>query len=283
MLSHQGIWSRSNTSLLIVMLQYVWWSCMMSLPALGAAVLEDLSFANSPLALLELYSTPLSNSISDSCGVYTNCGSCVAVDSCGFCVKANKCVAGGVWGPAEKDSCGEGAKFDFLYQQCQVTHKYLLYGLAIVISLATFGGLAIIMYCCCRGQDPERQRLLQSRPYVRRSATYYQWNRPPPSDNRRRSFHTPWQPVSPISPVIHIPSRNVGSTDGMSNRRFGASPNLSFGSSGGSLLLGSGSGRLMGGGGASSDREEDILDPTRWVQRRNELLKKYERSVGDSI
>ncbi|RUP51427.1 hypothetical protein BC936DRAFT_148147 [Jimgerdemannia flammicorona] len=119
MLSHQGIWSRSNTSLLIVMLQYVWWSCMMSLPALGAAVLEDLSFANSPLALLELYSTPLSNSISDSCGVYTNCGSCVAVDSCGFCVKANKCVAGGVWGPAEKDSCGEGAKFDFLFQQCQ--------------------------------------------------------------------------------------------------------------------------------------------------------------------
>lgn len=86
--------------------------------------------------------------------------------------------------------------------------------------------------------------------------------------------------------MIHIPSQDR-LADGMGGRRFGASSIINSGSGiGDESLFGSsmqsGSSRLIGGGGASNDKE-DILQPSKWEQRRNELLSKYDRSHGDSI
>ncbi|RUS16082.1 hypothetical protein BC937DRAFT_91625 [Endogone sp. FLAS-F59071] len=164
-----------------------------------------------------------------------------------------------------------------------VTHKLILYGLAILASLIAFVSFSIMLFCCCQSQEPERQRLLQPRPYIRRSSSYYKWNRTPPSANRRRSLLTPWQTTTINGSVIHIsPQDRVA--DGMGGRRFGASSiiNSASGVGDGNVFgpsMQSGSSRLIGGGGASSDKE-DFLQPSKWEQRRNELLSKHDRSHG---
>ncbi|KAI9345445.1 hypothetical protein BD770DRAFT_397108 [Pilaira anomala] len=116
-----------------------------------------------------------------------SCASCIAQEGCGYCGSIAKCVGGGWFGALDKSMCGLN---DYYYHQCHMSTLPLGIICIVLISIAVLGllvGISIVCCClCCKccqdgdlDEDGEDRPLLGNK-YLKRSATYYQWNRPPP-------------------------------------------------------------------------------------------------------
>ncbi|KAL0088488.1 hypothetical protein J3Q64DRAFT_1875448 [Phycomyces blakesleeanus] len=130
------------------------------------------------------------------CGQWTaDCSVCASKKGCGFCAnELGSCVNGFWQGPLDTNDCPTQAYF---YDQCQLSTRSLEIGIFVAFVLAI---LLIVFLCvCCRRrryndetEEEERQSLLPSgtfgTKYLRRSATYYQWNRPPPPPPTKARF-----------------------------------------------------------------------------------------------
>ncbi|KAI9030953.1 hypothetical protein CLU79DRAFT_831480 [Phycomyces nitens] len=127
------------------------------------------------------------------CGQWTaDCSVCASKKGCGFCANdLGSCVNGYWQGPLDTTHCPTQAYF---YDQCQLSTRSLEIGILVALVIAI---LFVVFVCmCCRRrryndetEEEERQALLPSgtfgTKYLRRSATYYQWNRPPPPSKLR--------------------------------------------------------------------------------------------------
>ncbi|CAO3644643.1 unnamed protein product [Mucor hiemalis] len=121
------------------------------------------------------------------CSQFFSCGSCIAQEGCGYCGSIGRCVSGGWFGALDRSSCGLG---DYYYHQCHMSTLPLGIISIVLISvvlLAVIVGISILCCCicckCCQEQDvdEDEDRPLLGSNYLRRSSTYYQWNRQPPT------------------------------------------------------------------------------------------------------
>ncbi|KAI7888791.1 uncharacterized protein EV154DRAFT_516479 [Mucor mucedo] len=126
------------------------------------------------------------------CSQFQTCGSCIAQEGCGFCGGSGSCVSGGWFGALDKSTCGLG---DYYYHQCHMSTLPLGIIMIVLTSIVVIGvliGMGILCCClcckCCGDSDTEEDDTGEDRPllgsrYLKRSSTYYQWNRPPPQQN----------------------------------------------------------------------------------------------------
>ncbi|KAI8644328.1 hypothetical protein BD408DRAFT_413682 [Parasitella parasitica] len=120
------------------------------------------------------------------CSQFSSCSSCIAQQVCGFCGNVNKCVSGGWFGALDKSSCGLN---DYYFHQCHMSTLplgILSIALVSIIVIILIIGLSILCCCfcckCCQREnieDEDEDRPLLGSKYLRRSSTYYQWNRQP--------------------------------------------------------------------------------------------------------
>ncbi|KAI8884935.1 hypothetical protein K501DRAFT_181111, partial [Backusella circina FSU 941] len=117
------------------------------------------------------------------CSQWSSCETCVLQDGCGFCGSLKSCIQGGWFGPLDTSIC---ALNDFYYHQCHLSSLPWSIIATILISITAIAFLGCCLCCClCRRQqesdDTEENRPLLVGPsrYLRRTSTYYQWNRVP--------------------------------------------------------------------------------------------------------
>ncbi|KAI8082178.1 hypothetical protein BDF21DRAFT_417294 [Thamnidium elegans] len=142
------------------------------------------------------------------CSEFISCTSCIAQEGCGYCANIAKCVSGGWFGTLDK-ACGLN---DYYYHQCHMSTLPLGIICIVLMSIAALAllvGMGIICCClcckCCQEDDTDEDegedRPLLGNRYLKRSSTYYQWNRPPPVDDKNKKV-TPADelPESSLSP-----------------------------------------------------------------------------------
>ncbi|OZJ03543.1 hypothetical protein BZG36_04173 [Bifiguratus adelaidae] len=191
-----------------------------------------------------------------ACSQLDGCGSCATRSDCGFCRGTNICVPGYVLGPINTTECKLS---DYTYRQCAVPH---LHAIIVVASILGALFLLLVVWCackCCRRRTPEQEPLLPNPRYLRRSSTYYQWNRAPPEGQKRKSLHGVWQ-IKTSTPTL------VDTPEGESDALF--SP-----------------GRKATSPSEDEDHPEhgpDYFQANAWEQKRSALLKKYGRSFVES-
>ncbi|KAL9542610.1 hypothetical protein PS6_009702 [Mucor atramentarius] len=142
-----------------------------------------------------------SSAISDvDCSQFTSCGSCIAQEGCGFCGNIDSCVSGGWFGALDKSNCGLN---DYYYHQCHI------------VIVAALIGLSVLCCCfcckCCQGEEVENEdedRPLLGSKYLRRSSTYYQWNRQPIAANKTDDTKNANKSISQSS--SSVPADQVG-------------------------------------------------------------------------
>ncbi|KAI8070945.1 hypothetical protein BC940DRAFT_294823 [Gongronella butleri] len=200
------------------------------------------------------------------CDQWKDCASCVANTRCAFCASLNKCIQGNWFGVVNKtmDYC---PVTDFYYKQCQFSSLPLgimaLFVLLVLLTLVLIGFCYLCCCCslCCSASDPdeeENQALLGDRSkYLRRSSTYYQWNRSPPTSTTQFQHQPHVQPAS-------YSNTSTSSGHGASGGAGGATsllPHLSTRSS------------------TATPRPNSPSTPTsdNWESRRSTLLKKFAR------
>ncbi|CAM0142798.1 hypothetical protein VKS41_002638 [Umbelopsis sp. WA50703] len=128
------------------------------------------------------------------CSEFKDCSACVANPQCGFCVVSGQCIAGNWLGPEYMDAC-TGGRLHYYYGQCIVSHKPILIAGISLLSIVVFTILVLLLRCCKRSQNSEYRPLLPTSGsgVVRRSSTYYQFNRNVPGSRRKPSLsERPW-------------------------------------------------------------------------------------------
>ncbi|KAL7316684.1 hypothetical protein PS15m_005753 [Mucor circinelloides] len=157
-----------------------------------------------------------SSAISDvDCSQFTSCGSCIAQEGCGFCGNIDSCVSGGWFGALDKSNCGLN---DYYYHQCHMSTLPLGIISIVLISVvivAALIGLSVLCCCfcckCCQGEEVENEdedRPLLGSKYLRRSSTYYQWNRQPIAANKTDDTKNANKSISQSS--SSVPADQVG-------------------------------------------------------------------------
>ncbi|KAH8550591.1 hypothetical protein BGW37DRAFT_497555 [Umbelopsis sp. PMI_123] len=185
------------------------------------------------------------------CSKMNDCYSCTQNDQCGYCVLSQICVPGNWLGPSDIEACS-GGRLQYYYGQCTVSHKPILIAATSIASVIIFTMFILFFRCCFRSRNSEYRPLLPSSGsgLVRRSSTFYQFNRNVPGSRRKPSLtERPWPNAKTLSASASTSSQSRAQTDD--------DPNAS--------------------------QEVDTPQPNdykaiKWDERRKELLKKYGRS-----
>lgn len=180
------------------------------------------------------------------CSQFLSCGSCIAQEGCGYCGSVGRCVSGGWFGALDRSSCGLG---DYYYHQCHMSTLPLGIISIVLISvvlLIVIVGISILCCClcckCCQEQDvdEDEDRPLLGSNYLRRSSTYYQWNRQPPAAKVKNSGDK-------NSSTQHNTQQQITTSDVADEPE------------------------------SIPDRDESSSSKQKWEDRRQALLKKYAR------
>ncbi|CAO3662962.1 unnamed protein product [Umbelopsis ramanniana] len=188
------------------------------------------------------------------CSQMNDCSSCTQNDQCGYCVLSQSCVPGNWLGPSDIEACS-GGRLQYYYGQCTVSHKPILIAATSIASVIVFTLFVIFFRCCFRSRNSEYRPLLPSSgsSLVRRSSTFYQFNRNVPGSRRKPSLsERPWPNAKTLS------SNTSPSTSSQSRPQNDDDTNVS----------------------------QDVDTPPapndykaiKWDERRKELLKKYGKS-----
>ncbi|CAO3620393.1 unnamed protein product [Cunninghamella echinulata] len=158
------------------------------------------------------------------CIQWKDCASCVINPGCAFCASLNKCIEGNWFGVVNKtmDYCPVN---DYYYKQCEFSSLPL----GIMASIVFFALLILV--------------IIGYQHHLRRTFTYYQWNKSPPTfinQFQQQQQHQGYQTyrIPPESPIISSHS-NTNSTN------------------------------------------NNINSPDTWESRKSHLLKKYARDPGN--
>ncbi|KAG2182306.1 hypothetical protein INT43_007233 [Umbelopsis isabellina] len=184
------------------------------------------------------------------CSEFKNCSACVVNPQCGFCVISGQCIPGNWLGPEYMDAC-TGGRLHYYYGQCIVSHKPILIAGISLLSIAVFTTLVLLLRCCKRSHNSEYRPLLPTSGsgLLRRSSTYYQFNRNVPGSRRKPSLsERPWPNSRKLSGQGSPSSSQNPSEDDVAHQN------------------------------EIDIQHQNDYKAIKWDERRKELLKKYGKS-----